>query len=299
MPTAASACGSQTHSSESVRAHETMQWRGSQCWEVTNSSGVGEQLSRREGEGGPHEIDSVSWYQGSAWPGWTNKPVCVVLRRNPAVQEVSWRKCKQTWVLCDKAAINWIQVAPPLAERDFGSSTACLGVCFTFYLKRSAHIALISSFHFDNIWIYGPATMSLTTFIEPSGGVTCLLTVGQSPAEPTCSPLTLFRPPVQRHSGRRRHTHEGGRDNNISPSNTPWGMGGWGNEGEKETWLVRDTAGQRRCAGSSLGEAHIKTAKLWHSHRASGLNVCCLAQIKSLHYILNKCHCSVSPQTDL
>lgn len=30
---------------------------------------------------GEHENDSVSSYQGSAWAGWTNKPLCVVLQQ--------------------------------------------------------------------------------------------------------------------------------------------------------------------------------------------------------------------------
>lgn len=133
VPTAALVCGSQTHSLESVRAHETMRWRGSQCWEVTNSSGVVEQLSRRESMGW------TRWVGIKALPdraGQTNQ--CVLsCCRSPAVQEGAWRKCKQTWDLWDKAAINWIRVLLPVVESDFWSSTASLGGFLLFILREA------------------------------------------------------------------------------------------------------------------------------------------------------------------
>lgn len=119
-PTAEWTCGSQTHSLSSVRPHKTMQWRGSQCWEVMNSSGVVERRSRRE------SMRMTRWVRIKALlerAGQINH--CVLsCSRNPAVQEVTPRERKQTWDLCDKEAVNWVQVLLLEVESAFRSTTA-------------------------------------------------------------------------------------------------------------------------------------------------------------------------------
>lgn len=61
-----------------LNSYKTMQRSGRQYWGVRNSSGVA-LVFRPDAE---HENDSVTSYQRSTWPHWTNKPLFVVLQRN-------------------------------------------------------------------------------------------------------------------------------------------------------------------------------------------------------------------------
>lgn len=62
---------------------KTMKRSGSQYWEVRNSSGM-VLVFHPDAE---HENDSASLYQRSSWPGWTNKPLFVVLQKNRVIME--------------------------------------------------------------------------------------------------------------------------------------------------------------------------------------------------------------------
>lgn len=75
-------CGSRAQSIvvAHTRTPKTMQSSRSRYWEVRNSSRA---VVVFHGDA-EHENDSVSLYQRSAWPDWTNKPLSVVLQNKRA-----------------------------------------------------------------------------------------------------------------------------------------------------------------------------------------------------------------------
>lgn len=112
MSTAASARGSRTHSSRTVCA-------STQNNVVTWESVLGSDEFQRSG--GRESVRMNRWVRIMALldrAGQINH--CVLsCSRNPTVQEVARSERKQTRELCDKTAINWIQVLLPPLESVF------------------------------------------------------------------------------------------------------------------------------------------------------------------------------------